>query len=189
MFKKIALTCLTTLILIWSPSTSEAAFGGHVGAHLGVGNFGGAGQPVGSKSLGTLDLQAMPGYRIFGNSLMLGVLFNLRYLSDLNGASGYDKDASGTGSLIGLALAYEFSVFKIIGSWDLRARQSGSNPDTTYKGSGYTILFGYKTMPNFYVDFMVNKTSYTSREVLDIPETFVKPVQHWNLALGMSYSF
>lgn len=189
MFKKLASLCLVSLIFSWSSSPAEAAFGGHVGAHLGIGNIGGGAQPVGNTSIGTLDLQAMPGYRIFGNSLMPGVLVNVRFLSQLAGSNAYGREVSGTGSLIGLALAYEFDVFKIIGSWDLRARHSHSKPDTTYMGSGFTLLFGYKTLPDFYVDFMVNKTSYNSRDVQGTPASLPIPLQHWNLALGMSYSF
>ncbi|MGZ3695177.1 MAG: hypothetical protein ACXWQO_13640, partial [Bdellovibrionota bacterium] len=186
MVNKQAFCAFIALVLIFSPTSAKAVFGGHIGSHLGIGNLGGAGQPVGNTSVGTLDLQAMPGYRILGNSLMLGPLFNLRYLSQLAGSNAVGKDVTGTGLLVGVAIDYDFSVFKIIASWDIRARHNHDKPDTTYKGSGYTLLFGYKTLPDFYVDFMLNKTSYNARDVNGVPETLVKPLQHWNLAIGMS---
>ncbi|MGE3261049.1 MAG: hypothetical protein AB7K68_04645 [Bacteriovoracia bacterium] len=191
MLKKLALT-LFSIGLLGTSSAAYAEFGGHVGAHLGIGNEGGGGQPVGNTSIGTLDLHLMPGFRLFGKSLMPGVLMNLRFLSQLAGSNRPGKELSGSGSLFGLALVYEFDVFKILASYDFRARHAHSNPDSTFKGSGYTLLFGYKTLPDFYVDLEFNSTSYSSREVAGIVQTFDKPalpLAHWNLALGLSYSF
>lgn len=183
---------LLLLAAIWIallPSPARAGFGGHVGSHLGIGNMGGGRQPVSSKSMGTLDLQAMPGYSLFGGALMPGIMAQLRFLSQLAGSTSYGEEVSGTGFLLGLGVAYKFDLFKVIASWDLRARHSYDNPGSTFKGSGFTLQFGYKTMADLYMDFLFSRTSYSSREVMDVEQIFPVPVAHWNLGLGISYSF
>lgn len=168
---------------------AQAEFGGHIGAHLGFGSLGGGAQPVGNTSEGVLDLQVMPGYRFFNKELMVGPMANLRFLSQLSGSAAYGYETSGTGSLVGIAAAYEPRPVKVIAAYDLRARHSHSTPDTTYKGSGYTLVLGYLTTTDLFIDLEFNRTTYDSREVLEVEAPLATPLVHWNFGLGLSYSF
>lgn len=180
---------IAAVSLALSGLPAQAEFGGHIGSHLGFGSLGGGAQPVGNTSEGVLDLQLMPGYRFFNKQLMVGPLATLRFLSQLSGSADYGYETSGTGSLLGVAVAYEPRPVKVIVSYDLRARHSHSTPDTTYKGSGYTLLLGYLTTTDLFIDLELNRTSYNAREVLQVEAPLTTPLVHWNLGLGLSYSF
>lgn len=168
---------------------ARAEFGGHIGSHLGFGSLGGGTQPVGNTSEGVLDLQLMPGWRFFGKELLIGPMATLRFLSQLSGSAAYGYETSGTGMLLGPAVAFEPRPIKVLVSYDIRARHSHSTPDTTYKGSGYTVVLGYLTTTDLFIDLEFNHTSYNSREVLQVEAPLNTPLVHWNLGIGLSYSF
>ena len=178
---------LAALLLGSLASTAaQADFGIHLASHLGFGNLGGDNQKVESRSMGVLDLQALPGYRVPGG-LLVGPHLNVRFLSQLNG--GGDEEFSGAGSLIGLGAMYELATFKALASYDMRARHSHSEPDTTYMGSGFTLLVGFLMMPMTFLDIEFNKTTYNMQTQGDTTHHLGSRFTHWNVGVGVSLTF
>lgn len=175
---------LFTLLLLVFSTGAQAEFGLHAGSHLGFGNLGGDGQNVTQRTMGVLDVRALPGYRM--NGILLGPMLNFRMLSQLSGSG--DEEFSGTGSLLGLGAEYEMKPLKFLISYDLMARHSHSGPETVYKGSGFTLLFGYLMMPDVFLDFELNKTTYNMQTVSEADHHLGDRIQHWNFGLGVSIS-
>jgi len=175
-------------LLFASAPSAQAEFGFHGGAHFGYGRMGNdAGGSVG-RNMGAFDLQFMPGYRILG--FMPGLLLDYRLLSQLEDGSPTQANFSGHGLLMGLGLTYEPGPVKILVSYDFRNRHWFSRPDTTYAGSGYHLLLGYKFMPGFSFDLEYVSSTYNSVEVNGIASGLNNDtVTHWNIGFGVSYSY
>lgn len=148
--------------------------------------MGGDDQPLTPRSMGTLDVQAMPGFRMLG--FMPGIMLNLRLLGQLSGDNSAGNEVSGSGSLLGVGVAYEPGPVKLIGSYDLRARHTHSLPDTSYQGSGFTFLVGLLMMPGMYIDLQFNRTSYDTRVTGAARDHLGTSVVHWNAGFGLSMS-
>jgi hypothetical protein len=182
---KIVVCGIVCLLTFASPAVAD--FGLHAGSHLGFGHLGGDGQNVGNRDMGTLDLQALPGYRLDGMGLLLGPLINFRMLSQLAGDK--TEEFSGSGLTLGIGAVYEIKPLKFLLSYDLKASHSHSEPDTTYKGSGFTLLFGYLMLPEMFLDFEINKSAYDKKEVANAGSPAMPlSINHWNFAVGVSLS-
>jgi hypothetical protein len=180
---------LALLAVLLFPSTASAEFGFHAGSHFGFGRMGSEAGSRPSRSLGSFDLQFMPGYR-FMPLFMGGLLLDYRFLAQLANESEVGSNFSGRSFLWGLGLMAEPGPFKVLVSYDFRARHWFSGPDTTFKGSGYHILFGYKFLPAIAFDIQFVSTTYNSQEVDGIPAGLSPDtIKHWNLGFGVSYSY
>lgn len=178
----------TFLAFLISVPAAQASFGLHLGSHLG---FGGMGNESGSRvnrTMGTFDLQAMPGYRVFG--VMPGLFLEYRMMSQLTNRIEAGSDYSGNGSNVGLGVLFEPALFKFLASYDFRSRHGFSTPDTTFSGSGYRLIVGYKILPLLAFDVQYVSTKYNTIEENET-ETSIDndPVKHWNLGFGVSLSF
>lgn len=143
-----------------------------------------------SRSMGAFGLQAMPGYRLMGKALLAGLMFDLRFFSQLSG--GTSVGFGGKSLLIGPAVAYELNMVKMLLGWDLRARHSTTTPMTTYKGSGLRLLLGYRLggKGNVWGELQYLKTTYKMRTVsgedTDISES---PISSSMVGFGISISY
>jgi hypothetical protein len=174
-------------ILFASVPNARAEFGFHAGSHFGYGRMS-SDSGASARNMGTFDLQFMPGYRILG--FMPGLLLDFRLLSQLEEGSRTQANFSGRGLLMGLGVTYEPGPVKILVSYDFRNRHWYSGPDTTYAGSGYHLLLGYKFMPGFSFDIEYVRSTYNSVEVDGIANGLNNNnVNHWNLGFGVSYSY
>jgi hypothetical protein len=177
------------LLPLLLPQPAWAQFGFHAGSHFGYGGMRSDSGSRPQRDMGTWDFQFMPGYR-FPPLLMAGLLLDYRFMSQLTDKSQVGSDYSGRGFLWGLGLTAEPGLFKLLVSYDFRARHWFSGPDTTFKGSGYHLLFGYKFMPGFFADLEYVSTTYNSQEVDGISSGLKNDdLHHWNLGLGISYSY
>jgi hypothetical protein len=188
MWAKSSFIFLLALCLL--PASAFAQFGFHAGSHFGYGRITSETSSLPTRDMGTFDLQFMPGYRLPPN-LMGGILLDYRFMSQLTdeqevGGSNF----SGRGFLWGLGAAFEPGPLKFLFSYDLQARHYYSGPDTTYKGSGFHILFGYEFMAGFHVDLEYVSSTYNTLEVNDAETPLGdNTLRHWNLGLGVSYSY
>jgi hypothetical protein len=176
------------LLLALAPLTAHAEFGLHTGAYVEIGSMGSATADIyESRSMGAFGLQAMPGYRTMGKALLLGLMFNLRFFSQLS--EGTATDYSGTNLLIGPAAALEFTKIKALLGWDIRARHS-AKLNTSLSGSGLRFLLGYRLSPFMSVDALYTKTRYNSRSngTLDI-DLSESPIKASTFGLGVSLSY
>lgn len=178
---------LLFLSILFSP-VAEAQFGFHAGTHLSFGQMGDESGSVEDRSMGSFDLQFMPGYRYAG--LMGGLLLDYRFVSQITSTSDAGSDLGGRSFLWGLGITWEPAIWKFLFSYDFRARHSVSEPENTYKGSGFHLLAGYEIAPNLYVDLQYSRMRYNTLETTT-SETGLgeNPVRHWNLGLGISYSY
>jgi hypothetical protein len=172
------------------PMKTRAEFGGHVGAHFGYGRMGTAEASPNSyqsRAIGTFDGEFMPGWRFFGGSLLAGVLFDLRFLAQLSNTAA---DFSGHGYSLGAGLMYEIAVVKLLFSYDPWERETYSGPNTTFKGSGYHYLLGYKIFPGTSVDLEYVTANFNSQDQGGV-ESALSPqsVKLWSVAFGLSFSF
>lgn len=175
------------VFLFLLPLAAQAEFGFHAGSHFGFGKMENVSRTI-TRDIGTFDLQFMPGYRIAG--FMPGLMIDYRLMSQLQDSAVEEADFSGTGLLLGLGVTFEPGPVKILVSYDLRSRHWHSGPDTTYAGSGYHLLLGYKFFPGLAFDLQYVSSTYNSVEAGGIanglPEDTMK---HWNLGFGISYSY
>jgi hypothetical protein len=169
-------------------NSAFASFGLHLGSHLGFGGMGNESGSRASRTMGTFDLQAMPGYRVFG--VMPGLLLEYRMMSQLTNRIEAGSDYSGNGTNFGLGVLFEPGMFKFLASYDFQSRHWFTEPDTTFSGSGYRFLVGYKILPLLAFDFQYVATKYNTVEESEV-ETSIDhdPVSHWNLGFGVSLSF
>lgn len=182
---------ILTLFLGLLSSSAEAQFGAHFATHFGYGKMGSDSGFIQKRSMGTFDLQAMPGYRLLGNQLLLGLLFDLRFMSQLqdqNDVGG--EDFGGRGLTWGLGASFEPGPVKILVSYDLSARHWYTAPETTYKGSGFHFILGIPVAPSLFLDLQYVTTTYNTRKVNGDEYGLADDnVQHWNVGFGVSYSY
>ena len=142
------------------PSAASAAdWGFFTGAHFG---FSKEGQSVGDdypgRSMGSLDLQAMPGVHFFNNAVLFGPLLDARLQSQLD--TGTATSFNGFGLTVGPGFLFDFKAFRLLISWDWRDRQSISAPaNATLAGSGFHFLLGIAVAPkvDFNIEFVLAK--------------------------------
>ncbi len=177
---------LGVAFLLATPAKAE--FGLHVGTHI---EFGSMGTEIAdayeSRSMGAFGLQAMPGYRLMGKSLLAGLMVDLRFHSQLSNGSA--NDYSGQSFLLGPAIALELAMFKLLLGWDLRARHS-AKMDTSYSGSGFRFLLGYRLLGNMWADLHYVSMKYKTRSTAGIESDISSnPVKSGMVGVGLSWSF
>lgn len=183
---------LTLLLFIplLMPFRAQANFGFHAGSHFGIGKMGYESGIPGDREMGTFDVQFMPGYR-FPMGLMAGLMLDYRLMSQLTDQSEVSNtDYSGRSFLWGIGAMFEPGPIKLLFSYDFRARHWFSGPDTTFMGSGFHFLFGYKFMPGFAFDIQYVTTTY-NKQIVNGSKTGLNNnnLHHWNLGFGVSYSY
>lgn len=168
---------------------AQAEFGAHLGSHFEFGSMGGeAANVYESRSMGAFGLQAMPGYRLLGKSVLAGLMLDLRFFSQLS--SGTTVEFGGKSFLLGPAVAYEGAKIKFLLGWDLRARHSTGTPAATYKGSGIRVLLGYRLGARLWGDLVYVTTKYKMVSNGDA-ETSLEdnPIKSSMIGFGLSYSY
>jgi hypothetical protein len=181
------------LSLFLAASSAQAAdYGIYAGSHIGIGDEGRKeSDTFQNRTVGTLDLQAMPGVRYFGNTLLAGILFDFRLLFQVSDADPKKAgDYAGTGFQVGPGFLFDFPLARFLASWDMRARQSVNSPEMSFKGSGFHFLLGYKALPTFSVDLEYVATRYnTVSTALGEADVGPNPVTYHMLGLGASVLF
>lgn len=182
---------LALALLSALPTVAEASFGLHAATHLGIGDMGSSSPTMPSRSVGTFDLQAMPGYRLFSQQLLIGLMLDYRFVSQLDNPSrAAGTDYTGSGLLMGIAAAYETNLVKILLGYDFRARHSHDLPETSLMGSGYRLQFSYKVFGPWGADLQYVHTNYNTMEAAGTESELNNyNFRHWNLGLGVSYSY
>ncbi len=180
---------LSILLFFLFIAPAQANFGFHAGSHFGYGRISGEDALIPARDMGTFDLQFMPGYRL-GAGLMVGMLLDYRFMSQLEENGSQTTDFSGRGFLTGAGISYEPGLIKALFSYNLQARHYLSGPDTTYSGSGFTLLFGYEFLPSFFTDLEYVSTTYNAVEIDGVPAPLgTNTIHHWNIGIGISYSY
>ena len=185
-----SLRALILTFLLLTPGLAQAEFGFHAGSHFGLGKMTYDNGIPGDRDMGTFDLQFMPGYRL-PMGLMAGLMLDYRLMSQLTDeAEVSGTNYSGRSFLWGLAATFEPGPIKLLLGYDFRARHWFSGPDTTFMGSGFRFLVGYKFLPGFAFDLEYVSTTYNTSEVNGL-ETGLNNnnLKHWNLGFGVSYSY
>lgn len=161
----------------------------HTAAHFEFGTIGGeANDDYRSRSMGGFALQGMPGYRLLGKSLLVGLLLELRFFTQL--AEKGPVEFGGRSFNLGPAFALEGSKVKFLGGWDIRARHATVTPAASYAGSGWRLLVGYKAYGNLWADVQYSSIHYNSRTQNDIDQGISdNPIKHAVVGFGLSYSF
>jgi len=179
---------LPVALLILSPLPAQAEFGLHAGGDIEVGAMGTSTATVyESRTMGAFGLQLMPGYRTMGKTLLLGLMLNLRFHSQLS--SGTTAEFSGRSFLLGPAAALEFTKVKLLVGWDIRARHS-AKLTTSYSGSGLRFLVGYRFAPSISADLHLITTKYKTRYIGE-EETNISddPIKSTMVGIGLSLSY
>jgi hypothetical protein len=174
------------ILLLLSSIEARAQFGFHAASHFSFGGMGNESESLKPRSMSTLDLQFMPGYRM--STLLAGLLLDYRFVSQISSDVG--NDIGGRSFVWGLGLVWEPSLWKFLLSYDFRARHTANSINTTYKGSGYHLMAGYEFAPNFHADFQLSKMGYNSQDVNEVEQDISNdPVGHWSFGIGISYSY
>jgi hypothetical protein len=184
----LALAFLT--LSIASPARGD--FGVFTAAHFGFSQEGRDSNDFYQKrTMGVIDLQALPGWHFAGKTLLAGLLFDIRLLSQLSQVDTNSVgDFGGTGFLLGPGLAVDLPFGRALLSYDIRARQGINTPDATFKGSGFHFLVGYKPLPNLSVDLEYVATRYNAySSTLSDVDLSAKPVSCNVVGFGASLLF
>ncbi|MCO5143992.1 MAG: hypothetical protein M9962_12955 [Oligoflexia bacterium] len=190
LFSTKTFTLLFVSFLALYPNISTASFGVHLGSHIGIGRLGNETTQVRDRSMGTFDLQAVPGYKILSDSLMVGLLLEYRLLSQLTSAGNVaGEDFSGGGFSLGPAVTYRISLVKILVGYDLISKQSTHTPEGSLSGSAIRFLVGYELFPSLYADLTLNLNSYGDQDRNGTEVLLTNKVKHWNFGFGISYSY
>jgi hypothetical protein len=185
------LTLLVLFHFVFYPLAAKAEFGGHFGAHFGYGKMGSTDpSPFSyqSRAIGSFNAELMPGWRLLDHALLLGLLFDLRFLAQLaNGTT----DFSGHGYTLGLGSTFNFGPVKFLFSYDPWARHSFSDSSgSTLKGSGVHLSVGGKVFSNTSADLEYYTSKFNS---VDQGGTDINleqyPVKLWAIGFGLSYNF
>jgi len=183
---------LALALLMLSPNAHALDYGVYAGSHIGIGDEGRNGADTfPNRTVGVLDLQALPGARFYGKALTAGLLFDFRLYTQVSNADPVKVgNYGGTGLQLGPGVALDLPFVRGLLAWDIRARQSINDPDQTFKGSGFHFLLGYKAMPTFSVDFEYVSTRYktvgSALEEIDLSDL---PVTYHMYGLGASIVF
>lgn len=184
---------LALAFLLLAPVAHAADYGLYAASHIGIGDEGrGQSDTYQNRTVGTLDAQAMPGMYFLGKTFLAGVLVDLRLLFQVSNADKTQAgDYGGTGLQVGPGFVLDFPTVKFLASWDIRARQSISSPDSTsFKGSGFHFILGYKALPTFSVDFEYVATRYkTVATALGEVDLSSNPITYGVCGLGASILF
>lgn len=174
------------LLAIWLSPRAEANFGAHLAPHFGFGNMGDdSSGRLRSRSVGTFDLQAMPGYRVYGNAILVGMMFDYRFISQLSEEDNL-QGLSGRGYLIGPGVGFELTFGKVLLSYDFMARYRAPSPEARLEGSGFHFIFGYRIAPNVYADLQYVRTRYNKLNDEDLGDQSIKQN---NIGFGLSLGF
>ena len=189
MAKKIFWISLIALIL---PSAAKASFGFHAGTHFSYGKMANQSLSLAERTTSTFDLQFMPGYRL-APYFLAGLMIDYRFVNQNASAQDMDNnDISGRSLLIGPGISFEPGLWKFLVAYDIKASHSYNfrNTETSYKGSGFHLLFGYEIARELHFDFQMVKCSYNN-QTTNNTETDISgnPVEHWSLGFGLSYSY
>ncbi len=179
---------LTLALLVLSGSSARAELGVHAGANFEFGSMGTSTADANeSRSMGAFGLQVMPGYRTMGKSLLLGLMIDLRFHSQLSG--GTTSDFGGQSFNIGPAAAYELAKLKFLLGWDIRARHSAKT-STSYSGSGLRFLLGYRLMGSLWANLQLLTTKFKTRTAADLDtDISANPVKSTMVGFGLSWSY
>lgn len=170
-------------------------FGLHLGSHLGFGKVANETNSVQNRTVGAMDLQAMPAFRY--DAFMLGLMMEYRLLGQLDKPInvGY-TDLSGSEFLYGPGLAAHFSSLKLLVAYVLSSSYTVSNPGTSIheqaysSGEGIEAILGMEIAASWYFDFIFSQLSY-SKVTSDSIESDISAnkLSHWNFGFGVSYSY
>lgn len=182
------LAALALLALLVGHS-ANAGFGLHIGGHFEGGNFGGdSNGEFATKSIGAIDLQAMPGYRFLGDIVLVGLMLEGRFVTHL--AEKSEREWGGKSFTYGPAFSVEAPFLKLLLGWDVYARHNTSTPSATYKGSGWRILLGYRLAATWWTDLQYSTVTYDSRtEGEASADMSLAPVKSSTMAFGISWAF
>lgn len=183
---------IAILALIGTPSLAQANFGFHAGSHISYGKMSNATLSLAERTISVFDLQFMPGYRP-APYFLIGWMIDYRFVSQNADPNDLDfNDVSGRSLLMGPGISFEPTMWKFLVSYDLKANHSYTyqNTDTTYKGHGLHILFGYEVARSLHFDFEYVKCLYNSQKRNDIEtEITENKVNQWQVGFGLSYSY
>lgn len=179
---------LFVFLATFSPR-AEAQFGFHAASHFSFGGMSNESETLRPRSMSTLDLQFMPGYRL--GTLLGGLLLDYRFIGQVSQASDVGgNELGGRGFIWGLGGVWTPSLWKFLLSYDFRARHSVTSTSTTYMGSGFHLMAGYEFAPNFHADFQYTKMRYNMSDTNGVETDLTNdPVKHWTIGIGVSYSY
>ena len=145
-----------------------------------------------TRTVGTIDIQALPGVKPFGEMVLTGLLFDFRLLTQLTKMDKNTRgDFGGSGFLVGPGVLLDLNLGKLLFSYDLRARTRINQPDnTTFKGSGFHLVFSYNWADKIAGEFQLVKTTYktfiNSLGEFEFPND---PLTHISYSFGASILF
>jgi hypothetical protein len=159
------------LLAILAPLSAHAVmYGGLVGGAFSYGDEGDDTEtsPNQKRATGAIELKLMPGVRFYGKSILVGLLADFQFHSQLSsGDKSAIGDFGGTGLLLGPGVVFDFHFGRLLLSYDIRDRQGISQPDATLKGSGFHIAFGYRVMPTVTIDLEYTRARYNTLSTPD----------------------
>lgn len=183
------LLLIAALALLSLPARAE--FGAHLASHFEFGSMGGEAQDVyESRTMGAFGLQAMPGYRMYGKAVLVGLMLDLRFFSQLS--SGTTVSYGGRAFNVGPAVAYEGAKLKFLLGWDIRARHGASTPEASYKGSGIRMLLGYRLggKGNLFAELQYVSSKFKTRTQNDTDNDLASsPIKSSMVGFGLSISY
>jgi hypothetical protein len=178
------------LVVFLLPGLAQAGFNLRLGGHFGYGKMGNDTTDENRlRNMGTFDLQGMPTLSLFNQILAAGLILDYRFLSQFSDDTTLTQ-YNGHGYLFGPVAALNLPLITALFAWDILARHSYSGPDTTYKGSGFHFLIGYKIVSNISLDLEYVIANYNAVKINDVETGLGEhPVSHKNLGLGLSWTY
>ncbi|RZA06465.1 MAG: hypothetical protein EOP11_10315 [Proteobacteria bacterium] len=182
---------LALLSLAAASSPARAELGLHAATHFGVGAMGTENPAEPNRSMGTFDLQAMPGWRFPNSKFMAGMLIDYRFMTQLEEGVPITGETNFAGQSVhfGIGGTFETGDLKLLATFDPLARHWAAVPTTTFKGSGLHLLAGIQFEPNWYIDIEYSEATYDEAGIMGRDQHLDPPNRHWNLGLGISYSY
>lgn len=185
-------------LLVASPSYAFSEyFGVHGGINWGIGKGKNSTGSTQSRTLNTIGIQALPGYKLSTGvtpDFLIGPLLEYTFVGQNTEPSSVgNSNLRGSGYMIGLGVQTDFGPIVLLGSFDFIGQYSLSENttaglETKFKSPiGFRLLAGYPIMPMMTADLMFSMHSYKTNVLggsdVDISSN---KLTRWTVALGVS---
>lgn len=188
----ISLTLLACAHLANASQSSEG-FAANGSLLWGVGSFQNNSGTIQSRTMNTLALNVMPGYR--WNNFLFGPMGEFRIVGQMTEPSTVSNtNVKGSGYLIGLGVGYSWNEFDMTAGYDFFGQHSQSNTDALGNAivnkspSGIVVQVGYRFMPDISADLRFDMVSYGTDTVGGVDNNVsTNKSKHMNFSLGATY--
>lgn len=169
-------------------------FAGTLGGSFEYGRLGDSGMGLSDRSMNSLSLEALPGYR-FNSKWLLGVDFNYRLQSQITSLSDTGgTNLKGKGWLFGLGAQYRINeswviqaAVDLLGRYNFDQQTAASEDDHLASPLSLRVKGQYFFRECWSVDASANYIRWADFHVAGVDHS--EPASQWMIGAGITYHF